>query len=70
MRDLFVEIGVIGLICESSEALETKPSRTSTMELFCKNNLCFLAVNCFHKKVPSYIFGWVVNTPLKLPTFV
>ena len=42
-----------------------KPCQTSTMERFFENNDRLSAVNCFYKKVPSQIFDWVLNTPLR-----
>ena len=42
-----------------------KPSQTSTMERFFENNDRLSAVNYFYKKVPSQIFDWVLNTPLR-----
>ena len=41
-----------------------EPSRTSKMELFCKNSQQLKAVNYSCKKTPSYMFDWVLNTPL------
>ena len=32
--------------------------------VFCEDNERFLAVNYFHKKAPSQIFHWILNTPL------
>ena len=41
-----------------------EPSRTSTMELFCKNSERFVAINYFRKNIPSQMFDRVLNTPL------
>ena len=48
----------------SDEYLES--SQTFTMEFFSENSLQLKAVNYFPKKDPSYIFDWVLNTPLVL----
>ena len=34
------------------------------MQFLCENSYGLLALNYFHKKVPSQIFGMVLNTPL------
>ena len=34
------------------------------IEFFCENSSNLLALNYFHKKVPSQIFDRVLNTPL------
>ena len=39
-------------------------SRTSTMELFCKNSERSLAANYFRKKALLKIIDWVLNQPL------
>ena len=49
---------------ENAEAY-LKPSRTSAMQLFCKNSQQLEAINFFRKKPPSEIFDWVLNTPLE-----
>ena len=41
-----------------------EPSRTFTMELFCGNNSRLKASNYFHKKAPSQMFNWILQTPL------
>ena len=43
-----------------------KPSRTSLMELFRKNSKLLIAVYYFRKMFSSKMFGWVLNTPLKV----
>ena len=59
MYSLFGKVNV-----DSETYLE--PSRTSTMELFCEASERLKAVNYFRKKAPEYVFGWVLNTPLRL----
>ena len=36
------------------------------MELFCEASERLKAVNYFRKKAPEYVFGWVLNTLLRL----
>ena len=40
------------------------------MERFCKNSLRLLAVDYFCRKAPSYIFDWVLNTPLRVTNII
>ena len=50
----FRVLGSIKMKCGQKSEAYLEPIRTSLMEFFCK------------KKAPSYMFGWVLNTPLEI----
>ena len=54
---------LIDFFCKKSCGYQTC-IRASTMELFCGNSQRLKAGNLFHKKSPSQMFGWDLNTPI------
>ena len=60
--------GVFSNLKYSSQAY-LEHSRTSMMELFCKNSQQLLAINYFCKRTPPQMFDWVLNTPLLFSIF-
>ena len=48
---------------DSNSQAYLEPSQISMMEHFCKNSQELEAFNCFHKKIPSYMFEKVLITP-------
>ena len=54
------------VVQKTTPEVNLEPCWTSTMQLFCEINWGVLAINCFLKKSPSEILGWVLGSVLKI----